>query len=429
MTKEEMDTMKAKAEAQEKEIAELKKAQTDDAAKPRGMDQIEVGDHPSEGVLLSKSADPQVKQVQADYDNAAFFARVLKARNVDFTKHPYFARIAKRLEKNELSKSMTTGNTGYGPEWMPTSFSANIIDIMEQTGEIVGKFQNVFTVPQNETTLKIPYSTLRATVIKGSEGLTMAQIDALITDSGTATLEFTPREFAGTQFVSDNLTNDALAGLVPFLKGSLAKAIDNAEENTIINGDDSGSHMDGDITGSNDVRKWFKGLRKMAIAQATYVDFAGLLSATGKLLACIKKLGNCFKPANTVFIVGIDGRIQGLGLANALTKDLALNQASYFSGQVAPIYGCEVVCSEYCREDVSATGVWQAATQTSKGTILALNTGCFGIGRKLGVSIETERQAVRRGTFIMGTSRMDFKRLAASTQTDVCLGYDITLLS
>ena len=128
---------------------------------------------PTPDVLLEKSDKPLIKSMQDLNDDLLIVSKILCC-------HPTQLKLWKRWERlwgsndqtSELAKavtdSMTTGNTGYGAEWVATTMSAQLIEMVEMQRLLTGSgLIQRFNMPSK--IWELPAEASLPTVYKGSE--------------------------------------------------------------------------------------------------------------------------------------------------------------------------------------------------------------------------------------------------------------------
>ena len=178
--------------------------------------------------------------------------------------------------------------------------------------------------------------------------------------------------------ITEDLQQDSAPAIIDKLRREVVAGIARAYEKAIINGDITGSprgasHQDSDIAAiSKHFCKAFNGLRKKALANTANgvcVNHQGDTASKALFANCLKAMGKfgsekgdllwIFSP--TVANDLVTGAIPELFTAFAFG-----GLASNVTGQVPPVFGIKGIESQYMREDLNDSGVYQAAaTKTS----------------------------------------------------------------
>jgi len=408
-----INALKEAVENKNKEAAE--KASQDvmkNAPKGNRLTEFPV-ENANDLVTLHKSfsKDPNVVEFQKRADDLFIVSKIL---GID----PRQSKLYKDLWEpvSELRKAMTTANTGAGAEWIPTGFSADLIAKVELALKVAALHPRV-KMPTDP--FKIPALTGFSTAKLGSEA-TAPTASSL----ATANIVLDAKKLITYVPLSYELEEDSIIAVLPLIKDDIVKALARAQENAAINGDDSTSHMDNDVTNAEDVRKAWKGYRKLAISSAK-IDCAGGVTRD-KLRALRKALGKYGIDQNELaWVVGISVYNQMLSLPEVITVDKYGPNATVLSGELAKFDGIPVIVSEYVREDLNATGVYDGTT-TSKTIAILVRQDAFVFGDRRDVLIETFRDIKAQSIDVVASQRVAFSNRLPATDPIVGILYDIT---
>jgi HK97 family phage major capsid protein len=359
----------------------------------------------------SFSKDPNVVEFQKRADDLFIVSKIL---GID----PRQSKLYKDLWEpvSELRKAMTTASSGAGAEWIPTGFSADLIAKVELALKVAALHPRV-KMPTDP--FKIPALTGFSTAKLGSE--TTAPTASSLT---TANIVLDAKKLITYVPLSYELEEDSIIAVLPLIKDDIVKALARAQENAAINGDDSTSHMDSDVSNAEDVRKAWKGYRKLAISSAK-IDCAGGVTRD-KLRALRKALGKYGIDQNELaWVVGISVYNQMLSLPEVITVDKYGPNATVLSGELAKFDGIPVIVSEYVREDLNATGVYDGTT-TSKTIAILVRQDAFVFGDRRDVLIETFRDIKAQSIDVVASQRVAFSNRLPATDPIVGILYDIT---
>src|SRR5262249_43916307 len=155
--------------------------------------------------------------------------------------------------------------------------------------------------------------------------------------------------------------------LVGAIEQELAAWLSAGVDDCVVNGDTAGTHQDADVVASTDVRRSWNGLRKLAPAAAKTDGGGGALTAS-MLRTNRKKLGRAGAiGSQLVHIVSNAGAGQVTGDAAAITDSAQFT----LPGQVAVLDGIPIIASDFVRQDLNATGVYDGTTTTRTVAITA----------------------------------------------------------
>lgn len=170
--------------------------------------------------------------------------------------------------------------------------------------------------------------------------------------------------------ITEDLNMDSAPAIIEKLRKEVVLGVARSEERAYLDGDDSVSHMDADVTAATEFRKAFKGIRKRGLdnsANGSVYDHLGDTPSKELFRQLLKKLGRfASEKGDLAYIMGtsvsndlVTGAIPELFTAFAFG-----GPASNVTGQVPPVFGVKCVESEWIREDLAATGVYTAPGET-----------------------------------------------------------------
>ncbi len=314
--------------------------------------------------------------------------------------------------ESELRKALDAATSGKGSEWIETAFSDEIMDRVALELKVASVFPQI---DMKRSPLEVP--------IKGtlpSAKLKSASLTDTTPTGYTGKVTLTAKTLYSYIPIDVDLEEDAIFPILPVVKEDLALALSAAIENAILNGDTAATHMDADVTASDDPRKAFLGLRAYAVDNSLVVD-ASTFNET-VLRNMRKEMGKYgADPNQLVWITGIAGYTKMLNLSNVLTVDKYGPNATLLTGELAKFDGIPVIVSEYVREDLNASGVYDGTTTTN--TVIYLvnkNAWVYGVRRK--VTVEAEKIAKDQATHVVATIRVAFRHRVADGEKIAVIG-------
>jgi HK97 family phage major capsid protein len=319
-------------------------------------------------------------------------------------------------------KALTSTGAGSGDEFVPHDLSAELqrrFYLASELAQII--LAREIQMPTDPFSL--PLSTTRPTFyLNNTENSAQTA-----SDPGTGKVTLTTARLAAKVLFSYEVDEDSIVAILPWIQEQLGLAAADAYENVLVNGDTAATHQDSDITAANDQAKAWNGLRKLALAVAALkVDFStgGLNAANTRAL--IKALGKyAVDKRNLIWLCGIKGNTDLLGIAEVLTQDKFGPKATIATGQLANLYGIPIVTSARVREDLNASGVFDNTT-TTKGSLMLTNITGFLNGRRREFTLETDRDIDKMQTVVVASFRRAFQPVetpSASIST-VAIGYN-----
>ena len=361
------------------------------------------------------SGDEDMKEL-FEYQDALEVLRFVKRFDASFDvrKTKSYEAIQAILQRKDAT--FYDGTAGQGAEWIPTGYSPDLVLKFELRRLVAGLF-TVINMPNDP--FKIPRQTARAKAYLKGRGLAPTE-----SESTTDSVTLSTQTIAAYSRVVYEMEEDSIIAMLPFIRQDLAQALADAEEDAIINGDTTGSHMDEDVTAPADVRKAWDGLRKTArIGSDTFDMGAPSTEALRGLRAMMGKYAT--SPRRLAYIVSPVALIHMLGLEEVITMEKYGPNATIVTGELGRFDGTPVIPSGLLREDMSATGIYDSDGNHSHTGILLVDTNGFVIGRKRAPMIESFRDIVAGVDEIVASMREDFKSRYPSTEPIVAYAYDI----
>jgi HK97 family phage major capsid protein len=324
-----------------------------------------------------------------------------------------FARMQEILKKDIIGYD---GTAGQALEWIPTGYSPDLIMKFELERQVASLF-TVVNMPNDP--FKIPRQTSRARAyLKGR------MVAATESASGTDDITLSCQTIAAYSVVGYETEEDAIIAMLPFIRQDLAQALADGEEDALINGDTTGSHMDEDTSDASDVRKAWKGLRRLARDGSDTYDLD--IPTTDGLRAVRATMGKyAVTPRRLAYIVSPVGLIHMLGLDEVLTLEKYGPNATVITGELGRFDGTPVVPSGYIRENLSTTGYYDSDGNHGHTGLLLVNTNGYLIGRRRSPMIESFRDIVVGQDEVVASMREDFQPRYPSTEPLCVWAYNI----
>jgi len=357
---------------------------------------------------ILKSEDPKLKPVREAADNL-YLMSVLSGR--DPRTLPYWDVYMKTLQK---AIDMSTGT---GAEWVPTYFSTEMIERIELELKVAKLFP-IYKTDSPKYHFMQRKGTLSAYLVSAATQITEESLS-----NYTGEVTGTTNKIAVYLPVADEVVEGNPSAL-QLVKDDIAHTIAAAIENAIINGDDSDSHMDSDVTSATDPRKAWKGLRKLVTSSAKK-DAGNTAPDTTDLRAVRKAMGKYgVDPNDLAWVVGPAGYYHLMNLEETKTVDKYGPDATIKTGKIVTFDGIEVVPSGYVRENLNASGVYDGTT-TDRTVILLVNKRAFMLVWLRQIKLESARNIRRQATELVGVAELDFVPRIASTETIVGMLYNV----
>jgi hypothetical protein len=334
----------------------------------------------------------------------------------------YNNRFKPFLDESELKKAMTTTSQA---DWVPTDFSTDFIDKVQLELKVANLFPEII-LPRSpmDFSRKSSYSTAYKKT-EGSNGVESAVGDGKMTFTCTTICDYVSLTY--------ELEEDAAFAQMPMIKQDAINAIARAWDNCIINGDTTSPHMDSDVTLAYDQRKCWKGLRKHAIENSYWTDLSGGFNMDN-VMGLMKNMGIYGADLErNRWIVGVKGQVSMLNIKdnqnnrvfveNPIAGPQSLNIGN---GQIGFFGGTRTILSEFVRENLNASAVYDGSVITN-GSILRVRTDGFARGVVRRILVETDKNIVNQTKQLVVSTRGDFQpRHDITSERIVELGYKYT---
>lgn len=375
-------------------------------------------------VLFQKSGDSKVIEFQKWNDNCVLMGQLLN-RPVNTLKYFQKSRDVSR-GLTDLAKAMAAGSAAAGAEWIPTNFSQDLYYQVHLATKMAALFPQI-SMPSNP--YKLPVVAGDMTPFIQSENTTDVNTSTgtqfTASTAASTNVVFTATKIAIRTLFSEELTEDAVFPVLDFIKNNLALTMAFGLENALLNGDTTATHQDADVTNASDVRKAWKGLRKLT-QSANDVSLATFnASQLRAMRAKMTRYG--VDPSKLAWTCSAKALMQFLGLAEVITMEKYGSEATIVRGELARLDNIPIVVSEKMRDDLNASGVNDSTTNT-KGIVLLTYVPAFLLGLRRGITVRARFDEERDQSIMVSTWRGDFEPLypVASNPT-VVKGVNMTV--
>lgn len=328
--------------------------------------------------------------------------------------------------KNELVprlKAFGTGVTNGGAEWIPTGVSQVFIEEFQLVREVANLWRSI-NMPTNPFEMPIQNSKSTARISAENTSFTAGDFSTdKITMSATKLQEY--------YVLPTELTEDSAPDFLAIGRSDVVNAIGRAEETAQINGS-LGTHIDSDTQAGLAIlaEKAWEGLRSIAIANSANGATPALAGAlTDAFMRSMRKaMGRMgVNPLDLAWICSPIGYQQILGLNDVRTHDVFGPNATITKGSIDKYQGIPIINSEFMRDDLNASGVYDGVTTTKTGIMLVNKTRFMrGVRRPIQMRVMQDLLDQDR-VQIAALSRLAFNSMPQSdTEVSAVYGIDIT---
>lgn len=329
---------------------------------------------------------------------------------------------------SELRKAMDTATSGEGSDWVPTGFSASLIDDIRLARKVSGMFGRI-PIPAGVGPFTNPIRGAAQRAYLVGEATSDSSSNWPAGTPPTSSVTFTAIKHGLLMYVSDEMTEDSAIAVMPLVREELVQAIVDAEEDATLNGDTSTTHQDSNVTAATDVRKSWAGLRYLSGGSSgvAAVDISTL--STTNLRAIRKAMGRfAVNPTQAFWAVSISAYIQMLGLTEVLTLDKIGQYATVLNGQLGQYDGMPIIVSEFISEELTTAGVYDGATVTDTIILLVSRPAFKYADKPGGIRVEEDRDIKVGQNYAVASRRLDFQQVITpgTAEETVGLGYSLT---
>ncbi|MBC8100315.1 MAG: phage major capsid protein [Armatimonadetes bacterium] len=327
------------------------------------------------------------------------------AKSFQGVSEQYANALAHKLRKTDWSASakanelMTSLQAGFGDEWVPELWSAQIWEKARMDNVLLPLFRSI-EMPSNP--FDLPIEGIDPTVYYVSDTLNESQLTLSSTNSpipdskiGSGKVQLNARKLALRVGFSAELVEDAIIPVLNLYREQAIRAIADSIDFTLLNGDtETGAALNINTSGTpgaTDRYLIFDGLRKLPIVTntANTVAMAGDPTLAKLRETRFKMLARyAARPADLAWIVDSGTYAKLLGLSEFLTMDKAGAMATAQTGQIGFMDGAPVFISAEMAL-TAASGKVEAASNI-KGTALCVyRPGWFlGYRRRIAVNVD-----------------------------------------
>tara|TARA_Y100000310_G_scaffold325646_1_gene389404 strand:+ start:9322 stop:10803 length:1482 start_codon:yes stop_codon:yes gene_type:complete len=370
-------------------------------------------------LLLVKNDNTELQSMQSRSSDIFIVAHILSTKhNVSVKDVIPQLKIYKDFMKDteEVRKAMSIGAGAEGNDWIPTGFSADLIEIFHLQ-LVVGNMHPQFTIPAKMTSWKVPgvSSDLKAYRTEAANSDTPTKFTA--STRTTRNITFTPEKLAAATVFDVELEEDSIIQILPMLKVNIAMALVRAVEDTIINGDTGGTMDNTDMHGrtidNESPTKMWDGYRTFITDHGSVRLNAGGAATFGGMITVMRNMGKyAVGIANKSWVTSVNGYFDAfLHLSKVQTIDLMGPQAIIQRGELAKFMGIPIVVSEQARQDLkTTTGVSGGASSGYTDTsVQCVYKPAWNLGTKRRISVESAKIPRTDSVEVWSTMRVDFQ--------------------
>ncbi len=366
------------------------------------------------------------KELRYRNDQLVFLSEVNAQvkRPMDITKSQPFQDLRRLVigynDGSALAKAWDN-TAGNALEYIPVTLSSRLTEKMEVELQVANQFERIALPSAKHDVPRV-------------DGFPTAFKGVIRTATTESTVDTDKSSFVAVKGIAESRIayesdEDSIIASMPLAERQITMAIARGVDRAIINGDDSGTHMDADTEAvSNDFAKSWKGLRKLSIDNSFTFDVGGVWTLA-KFRIWVNKLnfefGSRFNELRLFF--GKDTFNQIRGLSDVTTVEKIGSVATILNGELRALDGIPIIPSQHVRDDLNNNGKF-VATASAKGSANLVHPNMFGYGTLGGMTLETDRDISKQEIIIVGSIRSDFKALMDPTLHGYNTAINITLV-
>ena len=319
---------------------------------------------------------------------------------------------------NEFAKSLEAGTAAEGQEWVPTDLSTQLEELYRLNRSVAALFEE-FNMPTNPFDWPLATTDPIAQLITEQSSVIENYADANEQTPATGKTTFTAFKARGRIQLSAELTEDAAFAVLPWATKRAGISLVDAVEQAIIDGDDNGTHRDGDVTAGTDFRQAWDGLRFHANAKGAEEDGAnGALTPAMMRQTRVRMLKYGVRPAELAWIISIRTYLFSI-MANSNFSDLQTIDkygplAQVLTGEQLKFDAVPIIVSEYQRDDLNDSGVQDGVVEDKAASIL-VNRAQWMIGNKRGITVSVEKNVPFDVFTVFAFKRVAFQTFRTAT--------------
>lgn len=335
-----------------------------------------------------------VLEFQAACDNVAFMKVLCEVGT--FQHLPRDVRETRYFEEEfkPWVQAMDSTTATEGDEFVPTLLSGSLIDRINLALRVPALFPDI---PMPSQPWEVPGRAVarQRGGTKAEETADTGQAKFLAVTPATRKVTMSATKLGMRALFSKDLEEDSLIAILPFVQSELVDFMAADLEDAIINGDSTNPHQDSDVTDftdPQDPRTAWNGLRNITQAAAK-TDAANAAATVANSLRVNRKVMGKYgiNPADLAHLIGMKTYINLLGDTNVYTVDKYGAGATILSGELGRADGTPLIVSEYVRQDLNATGVYDGVT-TNRSIVQTVNRRGYALGSRRGLTVQIFRE-------------------------------------
>lgn len=381
--------------------------------------------------------------VSEEFYRAAVHKMAAQVENTRFSRaeDSLYVKSAMPFKANELDASDITGQ---GLEYLGNVYDTMVWETARNNRIyqlMLGRGMMEKPVPQGMKNAVVPIEGNDPSVYGGVEGNSTdatgrPEVVYKITPQTTSTVTITPGTFRTATAYTFELGEDSFVDMAAEANRKVNLALEEHIEKAMINGDTetAASTNINDIAGTptstgltRDYFLEFNGLRKSPLVTSTAYSRDGGALAVDDYRKTWALLGSTIAPRKDkiFFLIDFSTFQASLDLLPKLTRDVAGNDASLFTGEFENLWGIPIYMSGFLALSNSAGKIdLDTPGNNTKGQILAVYAPYWAFVFKRNITIEMQRSPDSETFEFYGSMRFSLTRRSAAA---AAISYDLTV--
>ena len=415
---------KANQKAERTEIRKEVREEMEQERDPGNGDVVIVGADNSR-VDIRKSIDSTLEQSHRRYiqqvhdlNDAAYLLMETGGKGGVQKMHRFLMR--KSIDEKIRKAAMDTADTA---NWVPVEMSGTLIDMIRYNLLVADLFPEEY-MPTGVYDPPFLAGAASAYLLAESTDSTGTKAAASVLTDGKATL--TSKKLGARIILSTELTEDAVFDVLSKAREEIARAIAEAKENAIVNGDTTTPHAGADVdpgeawtatAGQADPRYAFDGIRKKYLENSLTTSLSTFSAATlSRMIADMGAYASVL--GDLVWLVNSKGLHKIRVLSEFLTVDNYGPNATILKGEVGQLFGAAVVLTGKLANNQDANGVYDTSSPADdKTTVLLVNRRTWLLGDRRKVTLKSWEDIQTDQQILVATERSAFRQIYLDGQT------------
>lgn len=326
--------------------------------------------------------------------------------------------------------------TGQGAEWPGVFFDTAIwedaYDLTELFGLMEGRGMQIKDIPQGHSSVKIktlesdPTMYLRDEATDTNTDETVERT-ARMSAYGTGEKTLNAKEHYIAIFNTDTLMEDSIIDVLSESRESMTRVLAEGLEDAVINGDTTTSNninKDGGSTTAAPAQELYlawDGLRHRFLVDETALGVDNATAALGikDYNRVLDLMPGRIRVRRNDLLYVIDYNIESKTreLPELLTPSASGEQNTLFTGVIPNLNNIQVYISGLLRAADTDGKVTDGGNVTDTGTIILVYPRFWAYGRKRDIAIETQRDILAGGEYMVATARHGFIQRGSNSTT------------